>query len=91
MELDDAFNRNEYFEVVLVKPGKNALEAAPEDFERLGVTAKDPLSAQMADEVRAKAAEGYAVLFAAKPGVLTDPEIHARSRATSTTFDRTKY
>lgn len=91
MELDDAFARKEYFEVVLTKPGKSSLEAAPEDFERIGVEAKDPLSAQMSDEIQAKKAEGYTVLFAAKPGVLTDPEIHARSRASSTTFDRTKY
>lgn len=91
MELDEIPGRLEHFDVVMLKPGKSQMDCTPADFERLPVEARDPLSAQMSEVIREKAKEGYTVLFAAKPGQLTDPEMHARSRASETVFDRSKY
>jgi hypothetical protein len=82
--------RMEDFEIVMLKPKVSAAEAKPDDFERLAVTAADPLSALLSDAGQAKVKEGYLVLFAAKPGMLTDPEIQARARASSTSEDRSK-
>lgn len=83
-------NRKEAFEYVCLKPGKSALTAEPGDFERVFVEATDPLQALMSDEVQAKRKEGYSTLFAAKPGVMTDPEIQARARVSSIRWDKTK-
>lgn len=68
----------EQFEVVMLRNSVSDAHALPGDFKRIEVTATDPLAAQMSDLVRAET--GYTVLFAAKPGVMTDPEIHARRR-----------
>jgi len=90
MELEDMARRKEAFEVLLVKPGKNVVSAAMDDFERIPVTAADPLAAQLDAAVMAKRQEGYTFLFVAQPGVMTDPEIQARARAHAVAFDRTK-
>lgn len=68
----------EMFDVVMLKKGISQLTAKPEDFKRVKVTAPDPLSAQMHDDVLKES--GYLALFAAKPDVLTDPEIQASRR-----------
>lgn len=68
----------EDFEVVLIKDGVSDLSAKPDDFARVAVQAENPIAAQMRDEAKKK---GFRVLFAAKPGVMTDPEIQARRRA----------
>jgi hypothetical protein len=82
--------RLEHFEVVCIKDGASVLTATPEDFKRIPVDAEDPLAAQMNDEVR-KQAEGHVILFAAKPGIMTDPEVMARSRSfDSNQVDRSK-
>lgn len=79
----------EDFEIVLLKDGVNPLSAKTTDFKRIKVTAPDPLSAQMSDAVMAE--KGYKALFAAKPGVMTDPELQARHRELdASTIDRTK-
>jgi hypothetical protein len=72
-------NRSEPFEVVMLKLGVSEVAAKPEDFRRVPIEATDPLQAMQSDAV-AKT-EGYRPLFAARPGVLTDPEVHARRRA----------
>jgi hypothetical protein len=77
----------ENFEVVLIKKGVSDLSAKPEDFKRVPVQASNPLQAQTKDEAQV---DGYHVLFAAKPGVLTDPEIMANRRAIDPPTDPTK-
>jgi hypothetical protein len=77
----DEPSRKEAFEVVMLKNGAHDLTAKPEDFRRVPVTATDPLQALQSDEVAEAKKDGYYSLFAAKPGVLTDPEIHARARS----------
>ena len=79
--MDEQGTRKEAFDVVMLKNGSHSETATVEDFRRVSVTASDPLQAQMSDEVEAARKDGYYVLFAAKPGVLTDPEVHARRRS----------
>jgi hypothetical protein len=88
-ETDEYTVRKEMFEVVCCKEGVNTLEAKPEDFKRIAVEAADPLAAQLSDSVR-EAAKGYQIMFAAKPGIMTDPEVSARVRQMSPSFDRSK-
>ena len=76
----------EQFEVVMLRLGVSPLTALPGDFKRVPIVATDPLAAQLSDEVRKET--GYITLFAAKPGVLTDPEVHARRREMDDTPDR---
>ena len=76
---DDFATRKEAFDVVMLKNGKHSESAAIEDFRRVPVNATDPLQAQMSDEVAKQ--DGYYPILVAKPGVLTDPEIHARARS----------
>lgn len=71
-------HRQEDFEVVLIKEGVSDLDAKPDDFKRVPVSASSPLQAEMDDKCKVK---GYRTMFTAKPGVLTDPEIQARRRA----------
>lgn len=75
----------ESFEVVLIKRNISSLTAKPGDFKRIPVVATDPLAAQMSDEVIKE--KEWLPLFAAPPGVLTDPEIQARQRELSAEVD----
>lgn len=72
----------EHFEVVLMRNGVTEDEATQDDFKRVAVVAKDPVSACLSDEVEAIAkADGMRAIMATKPGVPTGPEIMARRRA----------
>lgn len=80
----------EDFDVVMMKDGVSELTAKPEDFKRVSVTAKDPIDAQTSETVQ-KEMKGYRVLFAVPPGVMSDPEIHARRRTMDfDTVDKSK-
>lgn len=85
--------RMEDFEAVMLPKNISVMEAKPEDFVRVAISASDPLSAILSDAVQAKSKEGggFIALFAAKPGMLTDPEMQARSRAAAShDVDRSK-
>ena len=71
--------RKETFEVVMIKNGRTEQSAAIEDFRRVRVEASDPLQAFTHEDVQK--IEGYYPILTAKPGVLTDPEVHARRRS----------
>jgi hypothetical protein len=75
---ENEMKRTELFDIVMLKEGVSEFEAKTTDFKRVPVEARDPLQAQMSEAVAKE--KGYRVLFAAKPGVLTDPEIMARRR-----------
>lgn len=68
----------ETFDVVLLKHGVSEMVAKTTDFKRISVEASGPLQAQMHDDVAKE--KDYRAIFATKPGVLTDPEVHARRR-----------
>lgn len=73
--------RSEEFEVVLIKRGKNPSFAETADFNRIRVTARDPLAAQLSAESDAAQKKfGAVVMHVTKPGMMTDPEIMARQR-----------
>jgi hypothetical protein len=79
----------ESFEVVLLKKGVSSVAAATADFKRLPIVASSPLAAQIHDDVMKET--DYVALFATKPGVMTEPEIHARRREMEgPPVDRTK-
>ncbi len=79
----------ENFEVVLLKKGVSSLTASPDDFKRVAVEASSPLAAHLDDSVLAE--KDYVVLFTAKPGVATEPEIMARRRVMEgSPIDRSK-
>jgi hypothetical protein len=83
--------REQTFEVVCLKKDVSDGAALPEHFKRITVRADSPYKAQMDPEV-AKQSEGYRVLYAALPGVLTDMEILARQRQiNAATADTRKY
>jgi len=68
----------EDFEVVMLKKGVSELTAGEDDFLRVPVQADQPIAALMKDEVQNH--KTHRPLFAARPGVMTDPEIMARRR-----------
>lgn len=69
---------SEDFEVVLLKHGVSELDAKPEDFKRIPVTAESTLAAQMHPDLAKE--KDYRPLFVSKPGVPTDAEVHAQRR-----------
>lgn len=79
VQMSDNQQRKEAFEVVMIKNGKTEQSAAIEDFRRVRIDATDPLQAFTHEDVQNM--EGYYPILTAKPGVLTDAEIHARARA----------
>jgi hypothetical protein len=90
---DYARPQGENFEVVLVKKGVNPLHAKSDEFKRVPVHANDPTSAVNSDVVTAAAGEGegFVVVMAAKPMVMSDYEHQARLRDNADRpMDRTK-
>jgi hypothetical protein len=69
----------ETFEVVLLKKGVSSLTAEPGDFKRIAIEAAAPGIALLDDKIMAEM-DAFVPLFAAPPGVMTEPEIHARRR-----------
>lgn len=89
--MDQTFPQHkELFEVVLLKRGISSLTAGVGDFKRIPVEASAPGMALLDDKIMAEMGE-YVPLFAAPPGVMTEPEIHARRREIEgPPVDRTK-
>ena len=71
------------FEVVCLKKDVSDGAALPEDFKRVTIKATSPYGAMNTPEVGEVEKTGYRALFAANPGMLTDPEILAQQRAIS--------
>jgi hypothetical protein len=64
---------------VLLREGKHQLNATPDDFKRVPVSAPDTFTAMMSDEL-APHKEGFVVQYVTAPGMLSEPEIAARRR-----------
>jgi hypothetical protein len=75
----ESLAQSRLFEVVMIRDGVNDLTATTEDLKRIPVQAIDPISAVTSKEVAA--VKGWRPMFAAPPGVPTEPEIMARRRA----------
>ena len=77
--MTDSLSRPQHFEVVMIREGASELTATSEDFRRVPVDAADPIGAVTSKE--AAAVKGWRPMFAAPPGVPTEPEIMSRRRA----------
>lgn len=75
----ESLSQTRLFEVVMIREGVSDLTATTEDLKRIPVEAADPIGAVMSPEVAG--AKGWRPMFAAPPGVPTEPEIMARRRA----------
>jgi hypothetical protein len=75
----ESLARPQQFEVVMIRDGVSELTATSDDLKRIAVQAVDPISAVTSKEVAA--VKGWRPMFAAPPGVPTEPEIMARRRA----------
>jgi hypothetical protein len=80
---DGYFQRQEAFDVVMVKKDVNPMSAKPGDFKRVAVSATEPGVAADDPEVAKVAAEGYVRCEVVASGKPSDHETMARGRATS--------
>lgn len=84
--------RGQNFDVILLKKGVNGMEAKPDDFKRISVTADSVAQSQEDPEVVA-ALKDFDYVQATAPGHRTEFEIGAQKRAYSEAYgetDRTK-
>ena len=70
----------EAFEVVLLKSNVSEVDAKPEDFKRVHVSASSTLEAQMHKDLE-KETKDHRVIFVTKPGVPTEAETMALRRS----------
>jgi len=78
---DYYFSRTQRFDVVLMKKGVNGMEAKPDDFTRVSVTADSVSLAEQDPAVAEAQKAGFSLYRVTAPGYTTEFEIEARRRA----------
>lgn len=78
---DYEFARGQTFDVILIKKGVNGMDAKPDDFKRISVSAASVTETQTAPEVLEAAKAGFVYYQTTAPGHTTEFEHMARKRA----------